>query len=46
MDRDGQVLFQIKNKRWIIRGVKMTRAQIKRQIDQQIAENERRKQAN
>lgn len=45
MDRDGQVLFQIKDKRWIIKGRKMTRAQIKREIDQQIAENERRKQA-
>lgn len=46
MDRDGQVLFQIKDKRWIIRGVKMTRAQIKRQIEQQISEIERSKQAN
>jgi hypothetical protein len=46
MDRDGQVLFQTKNNRWIIRGVKMTRAQIKRQIEQQILELERREQAN
>jgi hypothetical protein len=46
MDRDGQVLFQIKDKRWIVRGVKMSRAQIKRQIDQQISEMKRREQAN
>ena len=46
MDRDGQVLFQVKNKRWIIRGVKMSRAQIRRQIEQQISEMKRREQAN
>ncbi len=46
MDRDGQVLFQTKDSRWIIKGVKMTRAQIKRQIEQQILEVERSKQVN
>lgn len=46
MDRDGQVLFQTNDKTWIKRGVKMTRAQIKRQIEQQIAELETRRQAN
>ncbi len=44
--RDGQVSFQIKDKRWIIRGVKMSDAQIKRQIDQQISEMKKREQAN
>ena len=34
MFRDGQVLIQTKNKMWITRGVKMTRALIKRQIEQ------------
>jgi hypothetical protein len=38
MDRDGQVLIQTKDKTWITRGVKMTRAQIKREIEQQISE--------
>jgi hypothetical protein len=42
MDRDGQVLFQTKNNRWRIRGIKMTRAQIKREIKQQILDIERR----
>jgi hypothetical protein len=46
MDRDGQVMFQIKDKRWIVRGVKMSRAQIKRDIEQQISEMKRRQQAN
>ncbi|MDQ3851505.1 MAG: hypothetical protein M3299_01575 [Thermoproteota archaeon] len=46
MDRDGQVMFQIKDKRWIVRGVKMSRAQIKRHIEQQISEMKRRQQAN
>lgn len=46
MYRDGQVLFQTNDKTWIKRGVKMTRAQIKRQIEQQIAELETRRQAN
>jgi hypothetical protein len=46
MDRDGQVLFQVKDKRWIVRGVKMSRAQIKRQIDQQISEMKRSEQVN
>jgi hypothetical protein len=46
MDRDGQVLFQIKDKRWTIRGVKMSRAQIKRQIEQWISEMKTREQAN
>jgi hypothetical protein len=45
MDRDGQVLIQTKEKTWITRGVKMTRAQIKREIKQQILDVERRKQA-
>lgn len=46
MDRDGQVLFQTKDKIGIIKGVKMTHAQIKRQIEQEIAELETRRQAN
>jgi hypothetical protein len=46
MYRDGQVLFQTKEKTWIIRGVKMSSAQIKRQIEQQILDMERRRQAN
>lgn len=46
MDRDGQVMFQIKDKRWIVRGVKMSRAQIKRDIERQISEMKRRQQAN
>ena len=45
MDRDGQVLFQTKNNRWRIRGIKMTRAQIKREIKQQILDIERLQQA-
>ena len=45
MDRDVQVLFQTKNNRWIIRGIKMTRAQIKREIKQQILDIERLQQA-
>jgi hypothetical protein len=44
MYRDGQVLIQTKDKRWIMRGVKMSKAQIKRQIEQEILEMERRKQ--
>jgi hypothetical protein len=35
MYRDGQVLFQTKGKKWIIRGAKMSSAQIKRQIEQE-----------
>lgn len=46
MYRDGQVLFQTKDKRWIIKGVKMSSAQFKRQIEQQILDMERRKQEN
>jgi hypothetical protein len=46
MYRDGQVLFQTKEKTWIIRGVKMSSSQIKRQIEQQILDMERRRQAN
>ena len=46
MDRDGQVSFQIKDKRGIIKGVKMSRAAIKRQIEQQISQMKRREQAN
>jgi hypothetical protein len=45
MDRDGQILFQTKNNRWRIRGIKMTRAQIKREIKQQMLDIERRQQA-
>jgi hypothetical protein len=41
MDRDGQVLIQTKGKTWITTGIKMTRAQIKRQIEQQISEIEK-----
>ncbi len=33
MYRDGQVLIQTTDKRWIIRGFKMTHAQIKREIE-------------
>lgn len=32
MDRDGQVLFQTKNNRWIIKGIKMTRVQTNRKL--------------
>jgi hypothetical protein len=46
MYRDGQVSIQTKDKTWITRGVKMSRAQIRRQIDQQISEMKRREQAN
>jgi hypothetical protein len=46
MYRDGQVLFQTKDKRWIIRGVKMSAAQFKRQIQQQILDMERREKGN
>ena len=45
MHRDGQILFQTKNNRWRIRGIKMTRAQIKREIKQQMLDIERRQQA-
>jgi hypothetical protein len=45
-DRDGQVMFQIKDKTWIEGGVKMSRAQIKRDIERQISEMKRRQQAN
>jgi hypothetical protein len=46
MYRDGQVLIQTKDKTWITRGVKMSSAQIKREIQQQILDMERREQAN
>ncbi len=46
MYRDGEVLFQTRGKRWIIRGVKMSEAQMKRQMEQQISDMEKRKQAN
>jgi hypothetical protein len=46
MYRDGQVLIQTKDKQWITRGVKMSKAQIKRQIMQEILEIEKRKQQN
>jgi hypothetical protein len=42
MYRDGQVLFRINYKTWIIRGVKMSSAQFKRQIEQQILDTEGR----
>jgi hypothetical protein len=46
MERDGQVSFQIKDKRWIIRGVKMSRAQASRQMEQQISEMKTKEQVN
>jgi hypothetical protein len=46
MYRDGQVSIQTKGNRWITRGVKMSSAQIKRQIEQEILDMERRRQAN
>ena len=46
MYRDGEVLIQTKDKRWIMRGVKMSSAQIKRQIEQQRLDIERGRQAN
>jgi hypothetical protein len=45
MYRDGQVLFQTKGLQWIIKGVKMSSAQLKRQIKQQISDMEKTKQA-
>ena len=45
MSRDGQVLFQTKGLQWIIKGVKMTSAQIRRQIKQQISAMENTNQA-
>jgi hypothetical protein len=42
MYRDGQVLIQTKHKQWIIRGVKMSKAQIKQQIEQEIQGMERK----
>ncbi len=41
MYRDGQVLYKTKGQTWRIKGVKMTGAQIRRQIDQQIADMKR-----
>jgi hypothetical protein len=41
MYRDGQVSFQTKGKRWIIRGIKMSSTQFKRQIEQQIRDMEK-----
>ena len=38
MYRDGQVLFRTKDLQWIIKGVKMSSAQLKRQIKQQISD--------
>ncbi len=43
MYRDGEVLSQTRGKRWIIRGVKMSEAQMKSQIKQQISDMEKRK---
>lgn len=45
MYRDGQVSIQTKGLQWTAKGVKMSRAQIKRQIEQQILDIEKRKQA-
>ncbi len=45
MYRDGQVSIQTKGKTWMQKGVKMSRAQIKRQIEQQILDMESKKQA-
>jgi hypothetical protein len=45
MDRDGQVLIQTPGKEWIVRGEKMSSAQIRRQIDQQIFDMEKGEQA-
>jgi hypothetical protein len=41
MYRDGQVLIQTKGKIWIMKGAKMSSAQIKRQIEQQIRDMEK-----
>jgi hypothetical protein len=46
MFRDGQVLLQTKEQIWITRGAKMSRAQIKREIEQQILKLERKEQVN
>jgi hypothetical protein len=45
MYRDGQVSIQTKGKIWIQKGVKMSRAKIKRQIEQQILDMESKNQA-
>jgi hypothetical protein len=41
MYRDGQVLIQTKGKIWIMKGAKMSSAQIKRRIEQQIRDMEK-----
>jgi hypothetical protein len=41
MYRDGQVLIQTKGKIWIMKGAKMSNAQIKRRIEQQIRDMEK-----
>jgi hypothetical protein len=38
MDRDGQVSIQTKGLQWTMKGIKMSRAQIRRQIEQQISD--------
>ena len=45
MHRDGQVLFKTKSLQWIIKGVKMSRAQIGWQIKRQISDIEKIEQA-
>lgn len=45
MYRDGQVLFKTKSLQWIIKGVKMSRAQIGRHIKWQISDKEKIEQA-
>ena len=45
MYRDGQVLFKTKSLQWIIKGVKMSRAQIGWQIKRQISDIEKIEQA-
>ncbi len=41
MDRDGQVSIQTKGIQWTTKGIKMSRAQIKRQIEQQISDTKK-----
>lgn len=38
MDRDEQVSIQTKGIQWTTKGIKMSRAQTKRQIEQQISD--------
>ena len=41
MYRDGQVSIQTKGIQWTVKGIKMSRAQIKRQIEQQISDTKK-----